>query len=326
MRFLLVGLLTFLIVHAIGQSPITHAEYFIDTDPGIGEGIPVTISSGTEVAVDFDVELDGLEPGIHYLHVRVKNSIDKWSLYARKVFYIAQIQPSQTIVAAEYFMDDDPGIGNGSDIPVTAGQQISESFAIPLEDEEVGLHFLHIRVKDSQDKWSFYGRKIFYIIPEQEEFDIVAAEYFIDTDPGVGNAVPLAVTPGLSISEMIDIPTSDALADGTHLLHMRVLDDAGKWSLYAAREFVVDPTVGMEEIQIGFEIFPNPAKDVLFVQTNESVISSVRIIDLKGKLVYEKAYSANQVEIDMGFLAAGSYLVQVWNSADKGFSELVLKQ
>lgn len=326
MKIALTILLSLCFGYVMGQSPIVTAEYFIDTDPGTGNGTPVSLSAATSVSINFDVELDGLEPGIHYLHIRVKNGDDKWSLYSRKPFHVTNFVPNQNIVAVEYFIDDDPGIGNGTSLPVTTGSDISETFAIPIDGIEPGIHYLHLRVKNSQDKWSHYARKLFYVMPEQVSYNIVAAEYFIDTDPGLGNGIPLAITPGQTISEVFEISTSDTLMNGTHLLFIRVLDDADKWSLYAVQDFVIDPNVGLEVRQIQFELFPNPTSDILFVKSTGDRISGIRVIDLNGKIVRQlDGINSTANQIDLNHLPAGTYLVQVVNNSGNGVSERIIK-
>lgn len=327
MKFALTALLMLWLGYAFSQSTITSAEYFIDTDPGLGNGMPVTIESGTSVSTNFTVELDGLEPGIHFLHTRVKNSEDKWSIYSRKLFHVTNFVPTQTIVAAEYFFDIDPGIGNGTEIPISAGTEISESFAIPLNDLETGFHHLHIRVMTSQDKWSLYGRKMFYVVPEQFDYNIVAAEYFIDIDPGIGNGVPLNIEPGENITEAFEISTPDTLMIGDHQLHLRVLDSGDKWSLYSVHDFTIDLDVGLDVRNIQFELFPNPTSDILFVKSTGDRISQIRVIDLNGKIIRQlDDINSTTNQIDLNHLPTGTYLVQVVNNSGNGVSERIVKQ
>jgi hypothetical protein len=69
---------------------------------------------------------------------------------------------------------------------------------------------------------------------------VVAAEYFINTDPGpgLGTVIPLAA-PTERAALQIDIPPAviAALPAGTHTLACRVRDEAGHWSVAFARPF-----------------------------------------------------------------------------------------
>jgi len=140
------------------------------------------------------------------------------------------------ITAAEYFMDNDPGVGNAISLPVSSGTSINETFNIPTTGLSLGLHVLHIRIQDDFGTWSLFKRRYFYIqslyVPPTPT-TIIAAEYFVDNDPGVEEVgtTPLTVTSGNTIDETFAIPTS-SLSDGLHVLHIRAKDGFGKWSLF----------------------------------------------------------------------------------------------
>jgi hypothetical protein len=61
---------------------------------------------------------------------------------------------------------------------------------------------------------------------------IIGAEYFWDTDPGKGLAIPMAASDGNfnSIIEQVFANTSALPAVGVHTLNMRMRDQANKWS------------------------------------------------------------------------------------------------
>ena len=64
--------------------------------------------------------------------------------------------------------------------------------------------------------------------------NIVAAEYFVNTDPGAGNAIAITPEDGSFDSEVegIQAVTVDvsALAAGVHWVGVRYLDSNGTWS------------------------------------------------------------------------------------------------
>jgi hypothetical protein len=67
---------------ATGMSNIHAAEYFVDADPGIGEGIPMTAVDGSLDSViedvDYSIEVSGLSEGLHMLYVRGMDSAGNW--------------------------------------------------------------------------------------------------------------------------------------------------------------------------------------------------------------------------------------------------------
>lgn len=57
-------------------------------------------------------------------------------------------------------------------------------------------------------------------------------------------------------------------------------------------------------------LFPNPAKNMLHVKTDEAILD-VRMVDLLGQVVYQGAGGSHRHEINVGNLHPGFYLVQV---------------
>ena len=101
----------------------------------------------------------------------------------------------QSIIKAEYFLDIDPGAGNGIPISVSAFDSVTQTFAINLNGK-IGLHSLALRIKDNKGNWGFHKDVLFYAYDTSHQIllnpaEMIAAEYFIDTDPGIGKAFPL---------------------------------------------------------------------------------------------------------------------------------------
>jgi len=60
---------------------------------------------------------------------------------------------AQTITAAEYFVDADPGAGSGTPVSITAGTNVNFTAIIPATSLPGGFHFVAIRTKDAAGKW-----------------------------------------------------------------------------------------------------------------------------------------------------------------------------
>ncbi len=146
---------------------IIKAEYFFDTDPGFGNGVNIVVTPGVQV-LDKSVTADisSLSKGVHQMFIRVKDANGKWSISNRSFFY----HPGNTnalttpnLVKAEYFFDMDPGFGKGTNIPVSAGLQISDkSINADISSLNPGIHQMFIRVKDAVGNWSLSNRTFFY--------------------------------------------------------------------------------------------------------------------------------------------------------------------
>ena len=131
---------------------IEHGEYFYDSDPGFGAGMPIDITAGQEVTVDgLGLSTTGLSQGRHLLGVRYRGT-NGWSTTFLSDFYnIAG--DGGSIATAEYFWDTDPGFGQGTPIALTPGEEVTlENLGIPSYEIH-GDAVLYIRYRGPQG-WS----------------------------------------------------------------------------------------------------------------------------------------------------------------------------
>lgn len=93
---------------------------------------------------------------MHHLYVHTKNANDVWGLTNEANFYIVQgsaLFPSNenpiNISSAEYFINTDPGCGNGTNIPVTTGADIAiNNIAVSIGSLAVGVHRIYVRAQN----------------------------------------------------------------------------------------------------------------------------------------------------------------------------------
>ncbi len=215
---------------------ITSAEYFFDTDPGIGNGVPLSITPGDTINDIYNFSVSGLTAGLHNVFIRYLNEDGKWSLYEGRWFYVLPdtLPPSdQPVVAAEYFFDTDPGIGNGTSISVISGDTINQVFDIPVTGITEGFHSLFMRFLNDNGKWSLYEGRWFYVQPDITHLPapkVAAIEYFFDTDPGIGSGTAISLNPDDTVTGSWNLSTS-GLGNGQHYLYVRVTDEDGSWSI-----------------------------------------------------------------------------------------------
>jgi sensor domain CHASE-containing protein len=237
-RLLTLLAMTVFITTARSQN-ITSAEYFIDTDPGRGNGVPITVPApGAIVNFTANVSTTSLSAGFHFVAIRAKDANGVWGLFETRGFYISSSTTNAAdITAAEYFFDVDPGSGNGTAASVgTTGAVVNFTAVIPTA-LSAGFHFLAIRTKDANGVWGLFETRGFYISSSTADAaNIVAAEYFFDTDPGRGNGTAVSVgTTGAVVNFTAVIPTS--LSAGFHFLAIRTKDANGIWGLFETRGF-----------------------------------------------------------------------------------------
>jgi hypothetical protein len=231
---------------AIGKN-LVYAEYFLDTDPGQGNGlyIPACDGSFNEAEEEFcinNINVPSLSEGRHTFFLRLKDSDNKWGM-RQLDFYVVSSSPyvAKTLTGAEYFIDTDPGEGSGIPIPAADGSLDESAEYLLKEGAEsselsLGSHSLYVRVKDSYNVWSTPRKVNFNVIKASPYKTLDTAEYFIDSDPGVGLGIPLTADDGAFDESAEDahknnISTS-SLSLGGHLVSVRFKDNWSYWPTF----------------------------------------------------------------------------------------------
>ncbi len=210
---------------------INRIEYFIDTDPGFGNGTPVSFTTGSDVTNLFwTVDLTVLANGFHNIHIRSRDDDGNWSVTNKWLFF-KDIIPAVNVNKLEYFIDTDPGFGNGTNVSITAGADVADIFwTVDVTGLSNGFHNIFTRSKDNAGNWSLTNKWLFFkdIIPAA---NVNKLEYFIDTDPGFGNGTNVSVTAGANVADIFWTVDVTGLTNGFHNIFMRSKDNAGNWSL-----------------------------------------------------------------------------------------------
>jgi gingipain R len=74
---------------------------------------------------------------------------------------------------------------------------------------------------------------------------------------------------------------------------------------------VANGPLGLDELELAFEVYPNPANNELKLIVSNGTAESVRIIGLDGKVALSQTVNGNQETINTSSLKAGSYIVEI---------------
>jgi|GEM_PF-1296873 len=216
---------------------ITKVEYFIDSDPGFGAGTDVPVTPGINISdLNFAVPLSSVAQGFHTLFVRSLNANGQWSMTHSRPFYILDGADSSlpNIAKLEYFIDTDPGFGEGVDVPVTAATSIADfNFAVPLGSVSPGFHTLFVRSQDANGMWTSAYSRPFYILNSGSApaSNLSKVEYFFGDDPGTGNGTSIVLPVTTSLTDhIVSIDLNQLGASGQYTLNLRVQNEDGTWS------------------------------------------------------------------------------------------------
>jgi len=137
---------SFTVAASVVGGDLVSGEYYFDNDPGIGNATPFTFAAALQISYTQSVPVASLAPGGHVIGLRLKDIGGHWSLTNRRLFIVQQQAPGGSITAIEHFLDVDPGFGNGTVIPCTAGPVITDLLFDVLTDTlSGGAHTLFVR-------------------------------------------------------------------------------------------------------------------------------------------------------------------------------------
>jgi len=233
------------------EGTVAGAEYFVDEDPGPGAALALSPSDGawdanSETATQ-SVDTSGLSVGPHLLGVRFRKSDGTWSYMRKTWFYVT----GPTILdSAEWFVDIDPGKGQGTPIGLPAdGVWDEPEEEVRLDSVDVsqlstGVHTVFVRFRDSDGNWGLTRRASFEVRPDPY---IVAAEW--TTDPSFE---PATTNEMYTWDGQFDGAAEELVSDEVDLtsydcVYVRVQDNLGRWSSRGglvreeAGEWVFDP-------------------------------------------------------------------------------------
>ncbi|MBK9149206.1 MAG: T9SS type A sorting domain-containing protein [Flavobacteriales bacterium] len=229
---------------------------------------------------------------------------------------------AQELQRGEYYFDVDPGFGNGTAITFTQAAEVSLPLSLDVSALAPGGHVLGVRMMDDAGHWGLTSRRLFMVRSMAPGGDIVRVEYFLDVDPGFGNATAMATAAAPEINGLLLNVLTDALAAGPHTLSVRSLSSTGAWSLTNSITF--DVFVGIEELErLGIAAGPNPMADELVLRrTSSGARVAVDLLDAQGRLLRSELWSSDRLVLSTGDLSAGSYLLLL---RMEGRDPLVLK-
>ncbi len=243
---LLVGWLWAGTARAQTPSPtLNRVEYFIDADPGYGAATSVTFTPASSLTgLSFDVPVNEVAAGFHWLFARVRDSNNQWSVVANQPFYKDALTATPASVSRiEYFIDADPGYGVATSVSFAPAITLTDiPFTVPLANVPTGIHTLYVRAQNAEGRWSVITRQPFYK-DDIDQPNITRIEYFVDTDPGLGAATSVSITPGTSINDLGYTVLLTGLTNGPHRLFVRAQNALGRWSVMAIRDFVIQDNV-----------------------------------------------------------------------------------
>ncbi|MCX7836022.1 MAG: hypothetical protein N2450_08155 [bacterium] len=215
-------------------------EYFFDTDPGYGNGIPIAITPAESLTLQLNLTSPVLSGGMHKLYIRARQN-GVWGLpQVHRVWVERTALNRPNIARLEYFLDNDPGVEFANPLPYNGNDTTLQNLIIPLNHVTPGFHWLCFRAVDTYGAHSMpVVRPLWVEAVEYNRSQVVGAEVFFDSDPGAGNGLYYPFNPAADSLTAQFVANLSALSAGYHNMGVRIKDSAGKWSHPFMRQVLV---------------------------------------------------------------------------------------
>jgi hypothetical protein len=203
--------------------------------------VTIDVADSSFATLAQEISTERLEYGIHRLFIQYQNDDGTWS--ANEGRYIAIFQPWNSnfqpglVTQAEYRFDNLPPVT--IDVPDSGRVNIAELAS--TEGLDLGLHTLSIRYLDNHGVWSASeGRYVYIVTPQPPPFvsdHLIGGEYWVETDPGIGNGTPLAVSDDSAAFY------ADGFTLGAHIIGVRFYDAFGVWTMTIQDTVIAGPVL-----------------------------------------------------------------------------------
>lgn len=146
------------------SNEIEYMEYFFDKDPGYKNANALEVKShSAEYA--YHINLKNIDRGFHTLYVRALNKYGQWSQVMSRPLYIMTFPEdfSPEMIYAEYYLNNDPGRGKGTEFTYNP-YQATIDFTAPLNHLNEGIHTIYLRGEYKTGEWQTIGQHTFTLV------------------------------------------------------------------------------------------------------------------------------------------------------------------
>jgi hypothetical protein len=154
-----------------GRGTLVHAETFVDSDPGPGNGAPLSAADGgiNDVAESLRgvTSTETLSEDLHKVYVRVQDSFGRWS---HPRFAKFEVGPPRWIAAAEWSSNPINDQNPGNPMPpldgaFDSGEETVVAANVNASWPEGQPRIVHVRVQDALGRWSQSATEELKILP-----------------------------------------------------------------------------------------------------------------------------------------------------------------
>lgn len=303
-----------------GGAGLAQLQYWFDDSYLIATTVPIV---GAIAAIDpSPVWATGLAPGVHTIHLRVRDHQGAWSSVVSKRFIRAE---ERGINGVYCWFDDEVDVTYWSIDPI---ERVIFSLDIhPPSNLAAGPHILNFGARDAGGRMSSVVSKRFIKTVPQA---ITGYQYWYASDPDNITDVP---TPPNSTMTTLPVFLASSLPLGPGTVYFRARDESGKWSSAIAHDFTQETTVGIPENSSSQEadlrIMPSPTsgKVTVLLPTSTAQDAHLYLVGTNGYVFQDMELNPQheqRIQLDLTRYPAGGYYVR-YDVGDKSYTGVVVK-
>ncbi|WP_340114078.1 T9SS type A sorting domain-containing protein [Maribellus mangrovi] len=232
-------------------------------------------------------------------------------------FKVEESSVQNEIGRIEYFINSDPGFGNGISLDFTLDNSdayVSENIDVSQFDE--GFNFFYVRSQTVSGAWGMTVKRAFFLKSDSKP-GIKSLEYYFTGEGGFSSSVYNYQLENSEESFVFGPDVSELSFANDYTMHVWAIDSMDRRSFEASMDFTYqDNQVGINDIVINRNfIYPNPATEVINLKLDNQLIENstqFRILSIDGK-IYKQANmnTLTDPSFNIAHLPKGKYFIQL---------------
>lgn len=224
-------------------------EYWLDND--YQNKVFAIVSPTSNLSLNLSLDVTSLQEGLHWYHIRFRDDNGVWSVPKSQYFIKVDLHQYGNIIAYEYWFDDNYAEKIQQSVNTNT---LTLNTLINTENLEDGLHFFHIRFKDSNGLWSVTesqdfskGGVVEIINNTVDNFRYALNDSEIFTNIPIENNGGNRLEPNQPTTLDITLELPNDLPLGENTLMFQVEDMNHIWSAPVIRTFMVQEPLSVED-------------------------------------------------------------------------------
>jgi hypothetical protein len=310
--------------------PLETSEFFFDADSGVGNGDTLNVFAFADSIQFTDtIATAPLTAGTHYLYVRVRDTMNTWSLAERKAFVVCNFVPVAD------FSADTVCLGNISTFTdLSSNQDTSFNYTYSWDFDNNGITDDTTRGNTSHQYFTSGTHTVALVVNNTNGCsDTTWKTIYIDSLPNATFSLPvdtichddtLTLTGGSPAGGVYSgsgvyagLLYCDSISAGLHTVSYTYYN-SDSCSVTVTDKIYVSPCTGIHEyVLAGYSvnISPNPfnSSATLNIQSNENTIHNLNFMlyDVFGKVIREFKLESSSTKLDRENIPAGIYFYKI---------------